>query len=52
MKLTLTLTPPLLFLSIPGSPFTPCNRNNKEHLNYLQWTWENTLTESLETLLR
>ena len=44
MKLTLTFTPPLLFLSIPGSPFTPYNRNNKEHLNYLQRTWENTST--------
>ena len=49
MTLTLTLTPPLLFLSIPGSPFTPYNRNNKEHLACLQRAWENTSTESLET---
>ena len=40
MKLTLTLTPPLLFLSIPGSPFTPCNRNNKEDFACLQRTWK------------
>ena len=28
-KVTLTLTPPVVFLSTPGSPFSPYNRNNK-----------------------